>query len=304
MDIKRLKHLVALADERNFARAAERVHLSQPALSRSIQAAETELGMRLFDRGATEVLPTSAGMFVIERARKVVLAARTLARDVDMYSEKLVGDLAFGVGPFAAAILLKVVLPELRLTYPGIRVRTEVSTPAYLLQHLRAEELDFFVADTRILLANDDLEIVPLARSPGGLYVRAGHPLLARQPVEPTELLRFGLGSVKLPKFARDSLAQLMALEEGVPLPMSVECDDVPTLVQTVIGTDTVLVVVHAAVAEAVAAGRLARLSVAGEPTLFAEMGIVSLRGRSHSPMAEAVIALLREIGPKLVQMD
>ncbi len=110
---------------------------------------------------------------------------------------------------------------------------------------------------------------------------------------------------MKLPKFARDSLAQLMALEEGAPLPMSVECDDVPTLVQTVIGTDTVLVVVHAAVAEAVAAGRLVRLvRYAGAPTLFAEMGIVSLRGRSHSPMAEAVIALLQEIGPKLVEMD
>ncbi len=130
--------------------------------------------MRLFDRGATEVMPTSAGMFVIERARKVVLAARTLARDVDMYSEKLVGDLAFGVGPFAAAILLKVVLPELRLTYPGIRVRTEVSTPAYLLQHLRAEELDFFVADTRILLANDDLE----HHSLGAV---AGRPLRSRR---------------------------------------------------------------------------------------------------------------------------
>ena len=52
MDLKRLNHLIALADERNFGRAALRVHLSQPAFSRSIQAAETELGLQLFDRGA------------------------------------------------------------------------------------------------------------------------------------------------------------------------------------------------------------------------------------------------------------
>lgn len=304
MDIKRLKHVVALAEERNFARAAERVHLSQPALSRSIQAAETELGLRLFDRGTTEVTPTAAGMFVIERAQKVVLAARMLHREVDLYSEKLIGDLAIGFGQFAGAILLKVLMPELRRQYPGIRVRTEISAPNHLAQHLRAEELDFFVADTRILLGSEDLDISPLARSLGGFYVRAGHPLLGRDAVDPTELPPFGLGSVKLPRFAHDLLAQILLLDEGEPLPLSLECDDMSALTQTALETDTVIVVVHAAVADAVAAGQLVRLPVAGASSIFADMGIVSLRGRSLSPMAEAVTALLRQIGPKLVEME
>ena len=64
MDFRRLDHLVALADKRNFARASEQVNLSQPALTRSIQAAEAEFGMRLFDRGAVAVTPTPAGEFV------------------------------------------------------------------------------------------------------------------------------------------------------------------------------------------------------------------------------------------------
>jgi DNA-binding transcriptional LysR family regulator len=304
VDIKRLKHVVALAEERNFARAAERVHLSQPALSRSIQAAETELGLRLFDRGTTEVTPTAAGNFVIERAKKVVQAARTLDRDVDMYSEKLIGDLAFGFGPFPGAILLKVLMLQLRQEYPGIRVRTEVSTPAYLLQHLRAEELDFFVADTRLMLGNEDLDISPLVKATGGFYVRSGHPLLEGRAVDSKDLLRFGLGSVKLPKFVRDTLSQMLALDEGTPLPLSVECDDVPTLLQVGRESDTVLLVIHAAAAEEVAMGQLVRLPMRDAPAIHAEMGIVSLRGRSLSPMAEAVIALLRQIGPKLVEME
>ena len=61
MDLKRLKHITVLAEERNFSRAAERVNLSQPAFSRSVQAAEAELGLRLFDRGGAQVTCTTAG---------------------------------------------------------------------------------------------------------------------------------------------------------------------------------------------------------------------------------------------------
>jgi DNA-binding transcriptional LysR family regulator len=72
VDLKRLSHLVALADESHFARAAERVHLSQPAFSRSIQLLETQVGMRLFDRETGDVKPTPAGLFLVDRARRLL----------------------------------------------------------------------------------------------------------------------------------------------------------------------------------------------------------------------------------------
>src|ERR1035441_1602802 len=76
LDLKRLSHIVALADAGNFVRAAEKVNLSQPALTRSIQAAEVEFGVRLFNRGS-EITPTPAGEFVLEKARQLVLDARS-----------------------------------------------------------------------------------------------------------------------------------------------------------------------------------------------------------------------------------
>lgn len=72
MDLRRLSHVVALADTLHFARAAEQVHLSQPAFSRSIQAVEDDLGIRLFDRETGDVRPTPAGAFVIKRARQLL----------------------------------------------------------------------------------------------------------------------------------------------------------------------------------------------------------------------------------------
>ena len=99
MNLRRLSHVVGLADTLHFARAAEVAHLSQPAFSRSIQAIESELGIRLFDRDVGDVRPTPAGEFVIERARKLLFEARCLQRDVDLYRDSQLGDTAFGVGP-------------------------------------------------------------------------------------------------------------------------------------------------------------------------------------------------------------
>ena len=88
LDLKRLQHVVALADESNFRRAADRVHLSQPAFSRSIQAAERELALKLFDRGALEARPTPAGAFFVERARALLHQNERLERDIAMFRER------------------------------------------------------------------------------------------------------------------------------------------------------------------------------------------------------------------------
>ena len=92
VDLKRLAHLVALADECHFARAADRVHLSQPAFSRSIQSIESDLGMRLFDRETGPVRPTPAGEFMIERARRLLFDARCLQRDAMLYRDSQLGE--------------------------------------------------------------------------------------------------------------------------------------------------------------------------------------------------------------------
>ena len=133
MELKRMAHLVALADARHFGRAAERCHLSQPAFSRSVLAAEDELGLKLFNRETPEITCTDAGAFVVERARKLLFESRCLERDVTMYRERQIGDIAFGVGPYPAATLLLSLLCELRASYPGINTRVEVNNAQYLM---------------------------------------------------------------------------------------------------------------------------------------------------------------------------
>ncbi|WGT61326.1 LysR family transcriptional regulator [Variovorax paradoxus] len=293
MDLKRWSHIVAVADRRSFIRAAEQVHLSQPALTRSIQAAEAELGLQLFDRGTNEVVTTPAGEFVVARARQLVFNSRCLERDVELYRSRSLGDMAFGIGPFPAATLLSQLLTEMRCEFPGINLRVEISNWQLLLKRLLEEDIEFFVADTRNLPPDPNLHIRAVRREPGGFYVRSGHPLAAHKSVTMPQLWPHGVLSVRLPPGVRAVVSQLLGLASPAELSLALECDDVGLLKKVALACDSVLAAPHAAVKEEVAAGELHPLEVSGLPVQASEMGVVTLRGRTPSPMAELIISRL-----------
>jgi DNA-binding transcriptional LysR family regulator len=293
MDLKRWAHVVALADRRSFVRAAEQVHLSQPALTRSIQAAESELGLVLFDRGTQEVVPTPAGEFVIARARQLVFNSSCLQRDVELYRNRGLGDTAFGVGPFPAATFLAPLLASVRREFPGVELRVEISNWQLLLDRLFEEDIEFFVADTRDLPRDPRLLIRALRHEPGGLFVRAGHPLSKRKSVTLKQAWAHGVASVRLPDAVRAALARLLGLRAASELSLALECDDVAVLKNVALACDTVLAAPHAAVERELAASSLHALSVTDLPPLFSQMGVVTLHGRTPSPIAELVIGRL-----------
>jgi DNA-binding transcriptional LysR family regulator len=121
MDLRQLHHLIALAEEGRFARAAERVHLSHAAFSRSIKALETRLGVALFDRTPSGTHLTVAGETVLARARRLVFEDHCFERDVSLLRGGALGELSFGAGPIPAATLVPSLLVELRTPTPACR---------------------------------------------------------------------------------------------------------------------------------------------------------------------------------------
>ena len=299
VELRRLQHLMALADERHFGRAAERVHLSQPAFSRSIQAIEADLGVRLFDREIGDIRPTPAGEFLIERARRLLFDARCLHRDVDLFRDSRLGDAAFGVGPYPAATLLPGVLGAFRDRYPGVGLRVEINNWHLLHERLHAEDIEFFVSDVRDLPDDPALEIRTLGRQPGGLYVRRAHPL-ARRECTLAEAWSYGVAATRLPVAVRSALNGLLGLPAGEALTLALECDDTTLLKSVALATDTVLASTDAAVRDEVDAGTLLRLQVRGLPTLHAQMGLVALRNRTLSPTAQRVIAEIEAVAGRI----
>lgn len=292
MDLRRLSHVVALADTLHFARAAELVHLSQPAFSRSIQAIEDELGIRLFDRDIGGVRPTAAGEFVIARGRKLLFEARCLQRDVDLYRDSQLGDTAFGVGPLLTATLMPQALRELRQQHPKVALRMEVGNWVQLLDSLRSESIEFFAADVRDMPSDAALDIQPIGGQPPHLYARAGHPLTTHRHT-PREVWEYGIAVPKLLSPSKLELATLLGLPAGQEASIALECDNYGVLKTVALTTDTVLGATDAAVREELESGALVRLSVKGWLSPPSITGIVRLRGRTASPAAQAAIAAI-----------
>ncbi len=296
MDIKRMKHAIALADELSFARAADKLHLSQPALSRSIQTLEEEVGMLLFDRDNRNVALTTVGAVFMEQARRLVYQVRSLERDLGLIRDSEIGRLAFGAGPLPTAAFLPSLLRRLRTERPGLQLTISSNNWRYLLQHLHAEEIEFFIADARDIQPDPNITITPLCRQYGPLLCRAGHPLLAQAQRQPRDMLPFGFAALMMPAGVQAALRRLFELAPHDTLPIVVECDNIGLLADLARDSDVILMATEASVAGEVAAGRLVPLHFPSMPVFFAEISIVQLYGRSVSPAAAVVLDALRDI--------
>lgn len=294
MDLDRLNHLVCLAEARSFNRAAERCGLSQSAFSRSIQTSEEEMGQQLFDRSRRDIVCTDAGTVIVERARQLLQRSRDLERDIGLYRELQTGRLAIGAGPYSSETLMPEVMAEMRLRFPGVQLHVEVNDIPNLGRHLRAGLLDFYVADRRHALEQSDLQIEMLTPMAGGLFVRAGHPLLAKgAAIHPSDWLPYGFATAAYVDTAWLRLGEYLGLPEGERLPMVVGCNNLHLLIDLALCTDTVIIAPLAMREAAVGNERLVRIEQGASALLTSEMAIISPAGRSPSPLVRFATGLI-----------
>jgi DNA-binding transcriptional LysR family regulator len=296
MDLKRIRYALALAQDLNFARAAEKLHLSQPALSRGIQALEEELGLSLFDRDNRTVSITKVGELFLERARRIAYEMRMFELDMAQIRDGQVGHVAFGVGPSPTYGLVRQVLREVRRKSPGICFTVDTNNWRHLLLHLRAEEIEFFAADTREISPESDLVITPLCRQYGSFFCRPGHPLLGKPMYTAKDLLFYGFALISLPNASMVKLRHLLGLTPDQTLPVALKCDNLSVLKELAINDDLILGATQAAVERDLQAGRLVSLPFPEPGSLFTEIGIVHLSGRTLSPAAALVLNAIRTV--------
>nr|WP_329955929.1 LysR family transcriptional regulator [Cupriavidus necator] len=307
LGIRQLHHFVSLVEQGSFARAATALHLSQPALTRSIQALEADLG-QLIDRSYGKVRPTAAGALVLERARRMLREGRELRRDLQLLEDVEIGEIRAGFGPFAASFLLDPVLEALVRRYPRLRIDVETADTPTMLRALEAERLDVFIGESRSLAALGHLQIERLPALETGFFVRRAHPLAQLRAVSLPALTAYPVAGPRLPPHIRDFFRQALhdagknagesadpAGEDAAAL-LTVTCNDMHALRTLMLGTDAVALVPAAMMADACAQGAAVALPMRPPSELRAQYGIVSLAGHSPSPAARAFAALVHEV--------
>ncbi|TXS05740.1 LysR family transcriptional regulator [Streptomyces sp. col6] len=188
MDLRRLRYFLAVAGERNFTRAAERLHIAQPALSRQIRELEKELGVQLLDRTTHSVEPTEAGRLLMERGAALCEEADRLWRDVRGFAGGESGTLAFGYSMSTSYETAPALLAALADRLPGITADTRLLSTAEILSGVADGTLDAGLV--RCPPPTPELVRTLVRLEPQGILMAAGHRLAALPAVDPAELSR------------------------------------------------------------------------------------------------------------------
>lgn len=184
--LKQMRCLVALADHLNFHRAAERVHITQPALSAQIKLLEEGLGTLLVERTKRRVMLTPVGRDLAERARRILADVNDFMEAGRMAQGPLGGTLRLGILPTLGPYLLPHILPELRAMAPDLRLYLREEPANRLLNELKHGDLDLLVLS--LPLEDSDLQTRALFTEPLWAALPAGDPLAAKRDLQPDDL--------------------------------------------------------------------------------------------------------------------
>jgi len=226
MELRHLRYFVAIAEERSFTRAAERLWVAQPGLSTQIRRLEAELEVRLFERHTRGVDLTPAGELLLERARTVLAAAEHAGATGRDLQAGTVGTIRLGLATTPRWREASTLLSTFAAERPGVEITLVEAYGGALVRDLRDDRLDAMLAPT--IFASPDFQHVSVGREPWVVLVGPSHRLAAEGPVDATELdgeeilvtgHRDGAG---YDRAVADTLAELgvtIALRRGAPGP-------------------------------------------------------------------------------------
>jgi len=285
MNIKHLEHLLGLADTGSFSRAAEKLFITQSALSRSIQSLEQELGAAVLDRIGKRNELTPLGRDVVARARHIVRDAAELLHSAQLLQQGGQGAIHVGLGSGPGALLTIPLMRHAAEQHPAMQVSITRGSTELQMQQLRSRQLDALVVDMRRVTPANDLNIESLGELRAGFIVNSRHPLAAKKSVTFSDILCYPVASTPL----SDEVVRLMVDQYGLqanPSEMvSLACEDIASMVDIVAKTQAIFLGVVAAAKSGLVEGSLVELPVRPRLNATARFAYVTLAGRTEAPV-------------------
>lgn len=233
MDLKDMRQFLAVAEERNFTRAAERLHMAQPPLSRQIKALEDEMGAPLFLRTPAGVELTEAGQTLLDEVPNILSLAQRADERTRLAGAGLIGRLDVGIFGSGVLDVIPRLLADFHRQRPDVRLELHNMTKAEQLQALRERRIA--VGFNRLVQAEPGLGVQVVLREPLVVGLPETHPLCGRAQIGLRELS--GVPMILYPNAPLPGLAQEVTAafaREGARLEVAQEVEDVLTCVALV----------------------------------------------------------------------
>lgn len=279
MTLVQLRHFVMLADMGSFVKASEALFLTQPALTRSIQGLEGELGGALFDRLGRRIALTPFGREALERARTLVSDAETLKQTGKHLHAGLEGKLRVGLSSAPGALLSAQLMLHMAEHHPKLQVEISRGNTAVLLNELREQHLDVAIVDIRSMRPSTELQVAQVFELDAGFLVRQEHPLVQLdRPVTIEDVMDYPIASTPL----SDEVARILIARYGPQANpddmVTLRCDETLSIVEVARHSNAIVLTVNAAAAD------LIRLGVLPALDATARFGLVTLARRQEAP--------------------
>ena len=292
MTLVQLRHFLELAQQGSFSKSSVKLHVTQPALSRSIQALEEELGQPLFDRVGRKSELTAFGRHILAQARELVDGANNLKQSGRQLLSGQSGSAMLGLGSGPGALLMTPLMAYMATDFPKAHLHIARGHTAALVQALRDRSLDALVVDIRSLNPANDLIVETLCEMPGAFMCRKDHPLARSKHVTLQMVRAYSVASTPLSDEVARILVERYGPDAHPEVMVNLHCEEISSLLDVARSTYAVVVAVRALAPDLVA------LKMVPELQASAKFGWVSLRSRRESPLC----SFLRAAANKIVE--
>jgi DNA-binding transcriptional LysR family regulator len=290
---RQLLLLVAIDDERNIHRAADLLHMTQPAASKQLKDLEDMLGVELFERHPRGMTPTSYGEAMIRHARMALTSLSQAHDDILALKSGLSGQVDVGVIMTPGITLVPRAIAKVKEHSPLLRIGIQVDNSNVLLDRLQHGTLDFMVA--RIMEGEDraNLQFEELEAEPVCVVARIGHPLLSKQGLKLSDIAGAGWvlppqGSILRHRF------EMVFRRGGLRPPINVIDTTAMLTITSIVQQTDFLHVMPVSVAQYCARFEMLAIVPIEVPCTMDPYGIITKTGRLLSPGAKILIDAIR----------
>jgi DNA-binding transcriptional LysR family regulator len=283
MDVRQLEMFRAVAEEGSFTRAAQRLHVSQSAVSRQVKLLEEELGGLLLHRGGNGISLTAPGELVLKTANRVQRDLQDVVWQLSATQKLQRGLLRLGGGMTVCLYILPRLLKRFRSRFKQVELHVASGTSEGILRLLRNHQVDLGLLTLPVVAS--DLEVLPVLKEEMVVVMAPRHPLARARSVEPRSLGRFPLILFEAGSNTRKVVDQFF-LEEEIPAKVAMETENVEIIKAMVASGLGISLIPYAAIARDLGSRRFAWARVRGR-RLYRETGWVYLKS-DHLPRVVA----------------
>ena len=298
MELWQLEVFMAVAGERSFSRAGNRLGRTQPAISAAIKLLEDELGERLFDRMGKAVKLTRAGELLTDYARRLLRLREEAMLAVGELRGLNRGTLSLGANETTCLYLLPEVLASFKQTYPQVQVDIHRAISRAITKKVLDGSLDFGIVTMPV--TDGRLETITIHQDELALIVGPAHRLARRRAVEMRELDEEPFILHRVGTTTRERLVNHFS-DGGVTIKVTMELESIETIKRFVSIGMGISIVPRLCIAREIQDGSLRALTIR-DARFHRQLGLIYNKGRYLSQAARAFLALIagaEQAGPK-----